>query len=708
MINKKRQELLINNLKSISSEVRIMSLQQLMQIPTITVEEKRAFIQDALQDSEEDVRINARKLLKILEGANPDNSGSSTPVSVPPTQPATSASSESVEQGMSLPPLQPTVPPAEDSHAQKSPNSQMPGHVNLSPASHGSYSTAAGITKTGFSEETTSGQASAMTLPPIDEPVDGSLADLKKINDIPTLLQNIKMLAEKKPSGYLALLLQLAESVQEEVALSALQALLNLRDRRVPPHILFKLSNENYSSQRRFLMLKLIMDTEIALDTSLLEKILINEKDVIVKSGLVKVFARNSKEKGLNTIIACLQDPDPRVRANTVEVIEEQGIKGCEQHIVQLLQDPENRVKVNAAKFLVKNGYQQAFLTLRSMLVSPEVWLRDSVIFALGEIGDQASLTLLKAALKDPNQGIRLSVLKSLAKINNATARQVLKAASGDPDPIVAQVANSLWEKVKDTPLREVKVLPAQPVVPQQPVPTAQPVASPQPAQPVVPQQPVPSAQPVASPQPAQPVVPQQPVPTVQPVAPSQPAQPVVPQQPVPTAQPVAPSQPAQPVVPQQPVPTAQPVASPQPAQPVVPQQPVPPVQPVASPQPAQPVASVAQQRPETHSQATVSLPPGSPVFAKPRSAEVYSRLLSDKIEDWRIAARDMAFVMGDDQMIIVKKAYNHSDENVRLSAAKILSRKRTPEAKALLQQMAQDPNELIRSLVEKALQILK
>ena len=85
------------------------------------------------------------------------------------------------------------------------------------------------------------------------------------------------------------------------------------------------------------------------------------------------------------------------------------------------------------------------------MLVSPEVWLRDSVIFALGEIADQASLVLLRAALKDPNQGIRLSVLKALARINSNIARQILKAVTGDPDPVVAQVAMSLYNKIKDT-----------------------------------------------------------------------------------------------------------------------------------------------------------------------------------------------------------------------------------------------------------------
>ena len=151
------------------------------------------------------------------------------------------------------------------------------------------------------------------------------------------------------------------------------------------------------------------------------------------------------------------------------------------------------------------------------------------------------------------------------------------------------------------------------------------------------------------------------------------------------------------------PVAPPQPVAPVAPAAPVFPPQPVAPVAPAAPVAPPQPVAPVAPAAP-----AQTQLPPGSPAFAKPRSAEVYSRMISGNPEDWQVAARDIAFVMGDDQTILLNAAYSHQDEHIRLSAAKILSRKRTPEARAILEQMANDPNELVRSLVEKTLLINK
>jgi len=45
-------------------------------------------------------------------------------------------------------------------------------------------------------------------------------------------------------------------------------------------------------------------------------------------------------------------------------------------------------------------------------------------------------------------------------------------------------------------------------------------------------------------------------------------------------------------------------------------------------------------------------------------------------------------------------------DEGIKIAAIRILSRKRTPEARDLLVKYVSDPNEIIRSLVEKTLSL--
>ncbi|MBU1107638.1 MAG: HEAT repeat domain-containing protein [Candidatus Riflebacteria bacterium] len=689
MINKKRQELIIQNLRSISSEVRMKSIEQLAQIPTMPAEEKIRHLQVVVNDSEADVSALAQQTVAQLSGKSetkpeqsilPATDSFSFPSSgeTQPTRPAAEEFFPSDLAGSRGPISEPGLPTLdEEPITQPSQFSQQPTPF-VQPAAQ----------STSFSPQSEPLLPPKPIAPPmvesvldtfVDDPPDPTLPNLAKLTSTPDMLAHIQDLAGNKPSGHVTQLLVLARSGIEEVALTALQALLNLKDSRFSQEILKMLSEDQFSSQRRFLMLKIILESDRPLHVPTLEQILLREKDVIVKSGLVKVYARSNGGYGVATLITCLQDQDARVRANTVEVIEEQNISGCEQKIVEMLQDPENRVKVNAAKYLVKNGYQQAFMTLRNMLVSSEVWLRDSVIFALGEIGDQPSLTLLKAALKDPNQGIRLSVLKALARINNNMARQVLRAASGDPDPVVVQVANSLSEKIKNTPVREdIRYTPNAALggAPLAPRPD---VAPPQPPQsqalPVPPQAPaifpprIEVEQPTALPQ--IPIVPQQQVAVPRPV--------VVQQAPVAPPPTVAPPQPAWSEPPVQPAVRAEIVKPIAPALPEIPQAPRP--------------------RPSI---------PGMPDFAKSRAADMYVKLCSDNVDEQRAGSRDIAFILGEDQMLLLKKAVTMSDESIRINAVKILSRKKTPDAKALLEQLTSDHNETVRSLAEKALVMLK
>ena len=852
MLNKKRQELIIQNLNSISSQVRLMSVEQLVNLPTLPVQDKIKYLEKCLQDSEESVQNAAKKAMGKLMG---HETGSTNSFGVQPqsstlpssfssqglnnndSNSALPSSSSSNNSGFELPSLfdlnetqtdnaaKPSettlnkapqftlaeMKPDEDLAAKLPDISSLEDNIgsnslnnspvfppaeaipNSLPASQKTVANTRPIAPQPVPPQpitpqpippqpVTSQPASVLPTPTqnqdanvgsvplrpstnqIDGPVDPSLPQISNSTDISFLIQHANDLANTKPSGYLTRLFELAKSVHEEVALTALQNLFNLKDNRVPSHILELLNNTDYTSQRRFLMLKIVMDTDAKLNTDLLENILVNEKDVIIKSGLVKVFAKNCNQSGVPLLIRCLKDEDPRVRANTVEVIETQQIAGCEQEIIKLLNDSENRVKVNAAKYLVKIGYQQAFLTLRAMLVSPEVWLRDSVIFALGEIADQPSLILLRAALKDPNQGIRLSVLKALARINNNMSRQILKAACGDPDQIVAQVAMQLFEKIKDTPVREDKpnIPRAMPMANSnlgvnQPASASPSIAHPTPqsvpqpgsfannaSQANIPPKAVPTG-PQNSPAPQQAnnlglanintQAPQQAnnpgLPNINTQAPQQANNTGLPnlnaQTPQQANNPGLPSlnqaATSNPPTANQGMPLPnlgsnsnglpKPPVSPSPSMPSLGNITQPNVsRPVSSPLPPRPVTPLKPlsqlRQPQPSVQPSPSLPPGSPTFDKPRSAAIYAKLCSSSVDEQRNGMKDVAFVMGQDQMTLLAKAIKLEDESIRIIAVRLLSRKRTPDAKEMLVVLSQDTNDTVSSLAKKALMLMK
>lgn len=96
------------------------------------------------------------------------------------------------------------------------------------------------------------------------------------------------------------------------------------------------------------------------------------------------------------------------------------------------------------------------------------------------------------------------------------------------------------------------------------------------------------------------------------------------------------------------------------------------------------------------------------PSFQKPRSAELYGKLCSIDPADHLAAMKDIAFILGDDQLLLLSKAIESPDENVRLLAAKLLSRKKGPTVLELLRQLSNDPHGTVSSFAQKAMTMIK
>ena len=83
-------------------------------------------------------------------------------------------------------------------------------------------------------------------------------------------------------------------------------------------------------------------------------------------------------------------------------------------------------------------------------------------------------------------------------------------------------------------------------------------------------------------------------------------------------------------------------------------------------------------------------------------------KLCSPSVDEQRSGMKDVAFVMGQDQMILIEKAISLNDESIRIAAVKILSRRRTPDVKEILSRLTGDSNETIASMAKKSLMLMK
>lgn len=110
-----------------------------------------------------------------------------------------------------------------------------------------------------------------------------------------------------------------------------------------------------------------------------------------------------------------LGDPDSRVRANAVELVERLHLSGIARQLVPMLGDQDNRVRANVLKALW-SSHDRRLLTssLQEMIKSPNRWMRISAAFVLQHIECEEQLSLLAQLLADSEPDVQKSARKTL------------------------------------------------------------------------------------------------------------------------------------------------------------------------------------------------------------------------------------------------------------------------------------------------------
>lgn len=110
-----------------------------------------------------------------------------------------------------------------------------------------------------------------------------------------------------------------------------------------------------------------------------------------------------------------LESPLPRVRANAIEALEENGCQAAIPVFISLFRDDDNRVKANAIKAMSAFGADTMLEELRGMIEDPRVEMRDSATYVLRGIRGQESAILLEHLLRDGSALVRFNAIRSMA-----------------------------------------------------------------------------------------------------------------------------------------------------------------------------------------------------------------------------------------------------------------------------------------------------
>jgi HEAT repeat protein len=191
---------------------------------------------------------------------------------------------------------------------------------------------------------------------------------------------------------------------------------------KIDPKITERLAEEitSLDVERRLKALRVVdyVEAEEELRSVLVE--LLSDPDRRVRATVIRIVQLSGSADGMRLLIGALGDPDSRVRANAIEAFEDAGDSRYASLLSPFLNDPDNRARANAAKALWSLGRRdEARRTLEAMLKDPRELMRLSAVWALGELRyEGASARLLDLAAEESAPAVRAKIADVLSRMS--------------------------------------------------------------------------------------------------------------------------------------------------------------------------------------------------------------------------------------------------------------------------------------------------
>jgi HEAT repeat protein len=189
---------------------------------------------------------------------------------------------------------------------------------------------------------------------------------------------------------------------------------------KIDGRIVERLADEVRSADpdRRLAALRVVgvLDAEEQLREALIP--LLGDPDRRVRATVLRVVQVARHGDGFRLLMGALEDPDRRVRANAVQALEDAGDARAVPVLLLLLDDADNRVRANAAKALVRFGRPEGRTVLEGMLRHADPRMRLSAAWVFGHARiDGAAAVLRERAPAEPHPAVRAKIADALARL---------------------------------------------------------------------------------------------------------------------------------------------------------------------------------------------------------------------------------------------------------------------------------------------------
>lgn len=199
----------------------------------------------------------------------------------------------------------------------------------------------------------------------------------------------------------------------------------------------------NGASGEKLAAIQYIIDKGLADSLPEMIEAMSSEADPAVLSSMLIVIGKFGGEQEIGVIVPCLENANPRVRANAIESLEMTGSAKVYPYIIARLDDDDNRVRANAVKALKNLGPANTLKILRAMVNSGRVSMQTSAAYAFQFFPSEDNAELLAKLYESDNQSVKNNAMKSLKKF----AERGMKRAQeliGKIDPAAALFEDNL------------------------------------------------------------------------------------------------------------------------------------------------------------------------------------------------------------------------------------------------------------------------
>jgi len=182
-----------------------------------------------------------------------------------------------------------------------------------------------------------------------------------------------------------------------------------------------------------------------------LVKMLDSEEHAFVRAALISTLKNFIDKQQAGILSRFLNDPDNRVRSNTIEALEVLKVEESIPSLFSALSDPDNRIRAAAAKALQSFGEEKVFAELKKMLESHEEWMKGSAIYALSHIQAGEAIELLVEAARVSNHAeTRIKAIIALANYYDSTTWGFLKGMAVNGEGVFKETANRALKLIEE------------------------------------------------------------------------------------------------------------------------------------------------------------------------------------------------------------------------------------------------------------------